>query len=81
MKTKIVLLLLLSATIQVSTGGCTDSNDDKKEEITYPEAVIIKELPKIYEVASLSIGENRVIRTQAELRAFLAKKSLQTYRI
>ena len=70
MKTKILLIMTL-ATLLIGV-GC-----EKEKNITFPDAIIIKELPKMYILGSNS--ESLVIQSQNELQALFSNEELQRY--
>ena len=73
MKTKTFLALLLLLIV-----GCGCSKTDKD---TSPEAVIVKELPKMYFESNIEMGKHKVIQTQTELEALFPNVDLNTVEI
>ena len=73
MKIKTFLALLLLVIV-----GCGCSKADKD---TSPEAVIVRELPKMYFESNIEMGKHKVIQTQTELEALFPNVDLNTVEI
>lgn len=73
MKIKTFLALLLLVIV-----GCGCSKADKD---TSPEAVIVRELPKMYFESNIEMGKHKVIQTQTELEALFPNMSLNTVEV
>ena len=66
MKTK--LLVFITITLLLLIGG-----KKKKKEIFYPDATLIKDLPKMYLTGNIKQGEQEIIRTKEELLTFFSQ--------
>ena len=72
MKNKVLLFTILSLFLLIGGTGCK-----KEENITFPDAIIIKELPKLYILSSNT--ESVVIQSQKELYTMFGESELQRY--
>ncbi|WP_080903408.1 hypothetical protein [Parabacteroides sp. Marseille-P3160] len=75
MKTKKIRLnfLLFPFTLLV-IGGCNNDNYEKNP--IFPEAIIVKELPKMYLSGNIEKGDHKVIQDQSELQNIFSWEEL-----
>lgn len=62
MKVKTVLFAAITLSLLIGGMGC-----EKENNITYPDAIILKELPKFYLSGNIKQGEQKMIQSKNEL--------------
>ncbi len=72
MKTKMILFTVIVFSLMVGGAGCERNNN-----ISYPDATIIKELPKITDIGSNT--KSLVMQSQKELESVFNKNELQRF--
>ena len=66
MKTKLIVSTIITLLLLIGGTGC-------EKEIFYPDATLIKDLPKMYLTGNIKQGEQEIIRTKEELLTFFSQ--------
>ena len=66
MKTKLIVFTTITLLLLIGGTGC-------EKEIFYPDATLIKDLPKMYLTGNIKQGEQEIIRTKEELLTFFSQ--------
>ena len=66
MKTKLIVFTTITLLLLIGGSGC-------EKEIFYPDATLIKDLPKMYLTGNIKQGEQEIIRTKEELLTFFSQ--------
>jgi len=69
MKTRMILFSVITLVLLIGGTGC-------EKEIIYPDAIIIKELPKMHLTGTIKQGEQRIIQTKKALLTLFSQSEI-----